>query len=197
MQQLATVPLRAASAAPGFSLVVVLVLLGAIALGSVAALRGSAGSTQLARAQLMRAMAQEQAQAGLLYCEAQVLLPSAARLPALAQGAIPSSTPTQPAWASAALWRSGTALVAVPWAEAASGGKSPVCLVEAQNLPEQGPGVTVYTVNARGFSPDHRADATSGVTVAGVAVWLQSTLLIENAQVRARLWRRMLNPPLR
>jgi hypothetical protein len=42
---------------------VVLVLLGAIALGSAAALRRSAGSTQLARAQLMRSIAHEQAQA--------------------------------------------------------------------------------------------------------------------------------------
>ena len=46
----------------GFSLVVVLVLLGAVALGSAAALRRSGGSTQLARAQLMREMAHEQAQ---------------------------------------------------------------------------------------------------------------------------------------
>jgi hypothetical protein len=55
----------------------------------------------------------------------------------------------------------------------------------------------VYLVNARGFSPDHRSDTTSGATTAGTAVWLQSTLLIENTQVRARLWRRILHPPLR
>lgn len=185
----------AAGAAQGFSLVVVLVLLGAIALTSAAALRRSAGSTQLARAQLMRAMAHEQAQAGLLFCEAQLLLPSAARLPALAHGAIATSTPSQPVWTSAALWRAGTAGVTVP--QSLSGGKPPVCLVEMQTLPEQPPGTNVYIVNARGFSPDHRADAASGVTVAGSAVWLQSSLLIENAQVSARLWRRILNPPLR
>lgn len=185
----------AAGAAQGFSLVVVLVLLGAIALASAAALRRSAGSTQLARVQLMRVIAHEQAQAGLLFCEAQVLLPSASRLPALAQGAIPVGTLSQPVWTSAALWRAGTAGVTVP--QGASGGKPPVCLVEMQTLPEQPPGTGVYIINARGFSPDHRADATSGATLAGAAVWLQSTLLIENAQVRARLWRRILNPPLR
>lgn len=164
MRQGAPIACRAVPAERGFSLLVVLVLLGAIALGSAAALRRSAGSTQLARAQLMRSIAHEQA---------------------------------QPAWASAALWRAGTALATVPVAAAASAGKPPVCLVQTQTLPEQGPGVTVYLVNARGFSPDHRSDTTSGETTAGTVVWLQSTLLIENAQVRARLWRRILNPPLR
>ncbi len=193
----APIACRAVPAERGFSLLVVLVLLGAIALGSAAALRRSAGSTQLARAQLMRSIAHEQAQAGLLYCEAQLLLPSAARVPVLAQSALALSSGAQPAWTSAALWQAGTALATVPVAAAASAGKPPVCQVETQTLPEQGPGVTVYLVNARGFSPDHRSDTTSGATTAGTAVWLQSTLLIENAQVRARLWRRILNPPLR
>lgn len=185
----------AAGAARGFSLVVVLVLLGAIALASAAALRRSAGSIHLARAQLMRSMAHEQAQAGLLFCEAQLLLPSASRLPALAQSVIAVGTPSQPVWTSAALWRAGTAGVAAPQSD--SGGKPPVCLVEMLALSEQLPGTSVYIINARGFSPDHRADATTGATRAGVAVWLQSTLLMENAQVRARLWRRIVNPPLR
>ena len=167
------------------SLLVVLVLLGAIALGSAAALRRSAGSTQLARAQLMRSIAHEQAQAGLIYCEAQLLLPSAARVPVLAQSALVVSSGAQPVWTSAALWRAGTALATVPVATAASAGKPPVCLVESQNLPEQASGSMVYLVNARGFSPDHRSDTTSGATTAGTPVWLQSTLLIENAQVRA------------
>lgn len=197
MRQGAPIACRAVPAERGFSLLVVLVLLGAIALGSAAALRRSAGSTQLARAQLMRSIAHEQAQAGLLYCETQLLLPSAARVPALAHSAMAVSSGAQPAWASAALWRAGTALATVPVAAAASAGKPPVCLVQTQTLPEQGPGVTVYLVNARGFSPDHRSNTTSGETTAGTAVWLQSTLLIENAQVRARLWRRILNPPLR
>ena len=185
----------AGSREKGFSLVVVLVLLGAVALGSAAALRRSGGSTQLARAQLMREMAHEQAQAGLLYCEAQLLLPSVARVPALA--AMASGTPTQPVWTSAALWRAGTALLTVSQAASSAGSKPPVCLVETQTLPDSVPGVTVYIVNARGFSPDHRADANSGLTVAGSAVWLQSILLFENDQLRARNWRRILNPPLR
>lgn len=186
-----------APSARGFSLVVVLLLLGAIALVSAAALRRSAGSTQLARAQLMRAWAHEQAQAGLLYCEAQLLLPSAARVPALAQGAIALSKPAQPVWTSPALWRAGSALLEAPVAAVTPGSKPPVCFVEMQALPEQAQALPIYIVNARGFSPDHQADASSGATTAGAVVWLQSTLLIDNAQVRARLWRRILNPPLR
>jgi hypothetical protein len=55
----------------------------------------------------------------------------------------------------------------------------------------------VYIVTARGFSPDYRADALSGLSVTGTSVWLQRVLLIDDARVSARTDRRILNPPLR
>jgi len=180
----------------GLSLVVVLVLLGALALGTVAALRASAGSTRLGQAQFMRTLALEQAQAGLRYCESQLLLPGPSRLPALADANLPLTDATRTAWASVAPWKTGPLLTAdVPLAAALA--KPPVCLVERQVLADQPRGLPIYLVTVRGFSPDHQADASSGLTQAGTAVWLQSTLLIEDGQVRARAFRRILNPPLR
>jgi Tfp pilus assembly protein PilX len=190
--QSAPTPLRS----QGLSLVVVLVLLGALALGTVAALRASAGSTRLGHAHLMRALALEQSQAGLRYCESQLLLTGSSRLPALADAALPLTGATRTAWASVASWLTGPLLTAdVP--PAAASAKPPVCLVERQVLIDQPRDLPIYLVTARGFSPDYQADASSGLTQAGAAVWLQSALLIEDGQMRARTFRRILNPPLR
>jgi hypothetical protein len=178
------------------SLVVILVLLGALALGTVAALRASAGSTRLGHVHLMRALALEQAQAGLRYCELQLLVPGPGRLPALADASLPLTGATQAAWAQAASWQAGSRLTAdVP--PAAPSAKPPECLVERQVLADQPRGLPIYLVTVRGFSPDYQADTRSGLTQTGAAAWLQSTLLIEDGQVRARTFRRILNPPLR
>jgi Tfp pilus assembly protein PilX len=189
---LAVSPLRS----QGVSLVVVLVLLGALVLGTVAALRASAGSTRLGHAQLMRTLALEQAQAGLRYCESQLLLPGPARLPALADASLPLTSTTRSAWTLAASWQTGPLLTAdVP--PAAASAKPPQCLVERQALADQPRGLPIYLVTVRGFSPDYQANTSSGLTQVGAAVWLQSTLLIEDGQVRERAFRRILNPPLR
>jgi Tfp pilus assembly protein PilX len=195
-----TVSQRTLAASPprsqGASLVVVLVLLGALALGTVAALRASAGSTRLGHAQLMRTLALEQAQAGLRYCESQLLLPMSSRLPAWADASLPLTVATRTAWASSASWQTGPLRTAdVPPAAALA--KPPVCLVERQVLADQPRGLPIYLVTVRGFSPDHQADASTGLTQAGAVAWLQSTLLIEDGQMRARTFRCILNPPLR
>lgn len=85
---------RAGQSEQGVSLVIVLILLGAMALGSVAALRNTAGSLQLGRAWLMQTLAWEQAHAGLRHCEGQLLLPSALRDPRLADPALLWSSPS-------------------------------------------------------------------------------------------------------
>lgn len=181
----------------GISLVIVLILLGSMALGSVAALRSSGGSLQVGRAWLMQALAQEQAQAGLRYCEAQLQLPNASRDPRLADQALTWSNQAQMAWNEAAVWQSGTQVVTAVLPASMAATKPPVCLVEKQVLMNQPDDLPIYVVTARGFSPDHRADASSGATTAGVALWLQSTVLIEDGQVRARGFKRIINPPLR
>ena len=148
----------------GISLVIVIVLIGAMALASAASLRASAGSLQLLRVRSMQALALEQAHWALHYCEAQLRLASAARNPALADAALPLTTPAAMAWPVAANWQSGA--IGAP-------------------------------LVARGLSPDHSADAATGATRAGAAVWLQSKVLITDGQVRARSHKLIVNPPLR
>ena len=190
------VRLSPAARSRGISLVVILVLLGALALGTVAALRASAGSTRLGHVHLMRALALEQAQAGLRYCELQLLVTGPSRLPTLADANLPLSTAARAAWTLAASWESGSLLTAdVP--PAAPSAKPPECLVERQVLSDQPRGLPIYLVTVRGFSPDDPTGARSGPSQTGTSAWLQSTLLIEDGQVRARTFRRILNPPLR
>ncbi len=186
----------------GISLVIVIVLIGAMALASAASLRSSAGSLQLLRVRSMQALALEQAHWALHYCEAQLRLASAARNPALADTALPLTTPAAMAWLVAANWQSGSigAPLVSPQASpsSASGLKAASCLAERQLL---GGGASdaasIYVVTARGLSPDHSADAATGATRVGAAVWLQSTVLITDGQVRARSHKLIVNPPLR
>jgi len=179
----------------GFSLVMVLVLLSALALGSAASMRGSANSLRVARATLMQTYANEQAQWALSYCQSQLLLPSAARDPKLST---PALTPAdRPAWTSAALWRSEASVLTVLAAQMEGASRAPLCFVEQQALPNQPDGLPLHVLTARGFSPDHRADPLSGLTVSGASVWLQRVVLIDGDQVRARTDKRILNPPLR
>lgn len=179
----------------GFSLVLVLVLLSALALGSAASMRGSANASRVSQAALMQAYAHEQAQLALSYCQSQLLLPPAERNFQLAEVSL---TPAdRPAWLSASLWRNETSVVTVLAAQLEGANRAPVCFVERQTLAEQPEGLPVYIVTARGFSPDYRADALSGLSVTGTSVWLQRVLLIDDARVSAQTDRRILNPPLR
>ena len=76
--------------------------------------------------------------------------------------------------------------------------------MEATNVPD------VYTVTARGFSADFRADRSTGATRSGSTVWLQATVLAVGDSseaggspaaaagpllVRQRLWQQLLTPP--
>lgn len=188
------------SAQRGISLVIVIVLIGAMALASAASLRSSAGSLQLLRVRSMQALALEQAHWALHYCEAQLRLASAARNPALADAALPLTTPAATAWSVAANWQPGALAspLVSPLAStiSASGLKAASCLAERQLLGGDPP-APIYVVTARGLSPDHSADAATGATRAGAAAWLQSTVLMADGQVRARSHKRIVNPPLR
>lgn len=188
--------LAARAAAQGFALVVVLVMLAALALGTAASLRGSAGSVRIGRVQLMQAYAQEQARLALAYCQAQLLLPSAVRDGALSDAALRLTDRDQPAWRSPALWSSGAQVAVVGSATLQEGTQKARCFVERQSLPEQPRGLPIYLITARGFSPDAVTDAASGALRTGTSVWLQRVLLIEDGQVRARTERRLVRPPL-
>ncbi|MFM8624296.1 MAG: hypothetical protein ACKOCZ_07275 [Betaproteobacteria bacterium] len=179
----------------GFSLVMVLVLLSALALGSAASMRGSANSLRVARATLMQTYANEQAQWALSYCQSQLLLPSAARDPKLST---PALTPAdRPAWTSAALWRSEASVLTVLAAQMEGASRARSRHAAAGHRADWAGPAAPRSTQARGFSPDHRADPLSGLTVSGASVWLQRVVLIDGDQVRARTDKRILNPPLR
>jgi hypothetical protein len=181
----------------GFSLVLVLILLGALALGAAHTLQSAGGSEKVATSFRMQGLARESAEAVLRFCESQLLLPDAQRLSALRETALPLSGASAPAWADAAIWASG-APVALPahtwspWPAGTQARAAPVCLVEKQPLGS----AWAHVVTARGFSPDWRGDALAA-TVGGSAVWLQSWLLIHDGRVRDRVQRRIIQPPLR
>ncbi len=182
----------------GFSLVMVLILLGALALASSQALRASSGAEKVGMSWRMQGMALQSAEAALRYCETQLLLPDAERVPALREAALPVAAATAPAWAQAARWAPGhlsspPASWWTPPALAGGPGPAPLCLAEKQPLES----VHLLVVTARGLSPDWRGEASTGATLGGSAAWLQSILLIHEGAVRNRVQRRLVLPPLR
>jgi type IV pilus assembly protein PilX len=171
-------PARGAPQA-GATLVLSLLLLALMGLGASAAMRSS-NSSQRASDNFQRELAAHQyAEAGLRYCEAQMLLAPSSRPNALS--AIDSSTAaTVSTWDQASTW-SSSRVVSVPAAQFASSSAStyttvtpPQCLVEKFALPD---GSDALRVTARGFSPGYSAD-TQGRTLSGSVVWLQSILII-------------------
>lgn len=176
------------STSRGFSLVMVLILLGALALASAHTLKSASGSEKVATSFRMQALALQSAEQALRYCEAQLLLSDAQRVGVLRDAALPVTTAAAPAWTRAALWSSGA--LASP--AVGAGTPSPVCMAEKQTVSSG----QVHVVTARGLSPDWRGD-TAAATLGGSAVWLQSIVLIQADSVRERVQRRILQPPLR
>jgi hypothetical protein len=182
--------LLSAKASGGFSLVVVLILLGALALASAHTMRSASSSAKVANSFLMQAMALQAAQTALYFCEQQLRQPEAQRLAQLLDAALPVGTEAEPVWLLASRWSSDKVLS--PPTEWLASGVLPVCMVEKQAL-----GIGhVHVVTARGFSPDWRGDKEAA-TLGGSAVWLQSMLLVDAGQVRDRVQRRLLQPPVR
>lgn len=179
-----------AKACGGFSLVIVLLLLGALALSSAHTLRSASSNAKIAHSFHMQGLALQSAQTALRFCEQQLMQPEAQRLAQLLDAALPVGTAAAPVWLQAARWRSAELLS--PPATWLASGLLPVCLVEKQ-LVNQG---HVHVVTARGFSPDWRGDAEAA-TLGGSAVWLQSIVLIDAGQVRDRVQRRLLLAPVR
>lgn len=175
----------------------VLMLLTGLALASAALMRLSAGTEQVATGFRMQALALQAAEAALRHCEAQVLLPDAQRPAAWAEAALPLTTPAAPAWTSRTAWLPGAlpgppqALWLPPGADSPPW-SPPVCLVERQSLD----GGQLHVVTARGFSPDWRGDA-SAATLWGSSVWLQSIVRVDAGQLREKVQRRLLQPPVR
>ena len=193
--------------AHGFSLIIAMLLLAVIGLASAAIMRNAVSGDQAANGNRLQTQANQYAQLALRFCETQLAQAAAARVVALLPAA------TTPAWTSQRNWTSSDANTAHTLAANEIGGTvqprvAPQCLMEATAVPD------VYTVTARGFSADFKADPTTGATRTGSAVWLQATIHADGdagasggsvtaaadagagpLTVRQRQWQQLLTPP--
>lgn len=182
----------------GISLIIAMLMLAVIGLASAAIMRNATSGDQVATNNRLQTQASQYAQLALRYCENQLTLAPAARRTVV----VGANAGSPPAWTVRANWSSGGAHAAYTLA-AADIGSSVQPRVPPQCQAEATPTDKVYTVTARGFSPDFRADPRTGVTRSGSVVWLQSTLYAEavggaagdGLAVQRRVWQQLLTPP--
>ncbi len=192
--------------ASGFSLIIAMLMLAVIGLASAAIMRNATSGDQVANNNRLQTQANQYAQLALRFCELQMVQEASARKVPLLPVA------TKPAWTVKDNWMKAGSSSAHTLATAEIGSAvqprvAPQCMMEATDVPN------VYTVTARGFSADFKADPGTGATRSGSTVWLQATILAESdggaadgssagataasgaLTVRQRLWQQLLTPP--
>ena len=191
-----------------------MLMLAVIGLASAAIMRNATSGDQVANNNRLQSQASQYAQLALKFCETQMALSPGMRSVTLFPAA------SNAAWTVRANWTRPGAASAHTLAPAEIGSAvqprvAPQCLMEATAVPN------VYTLTARGFSADFKADAGTGATRSGSVVWLQATVFAEgdgaaagetsanagtNAdaprgagtgalRLRQRLWQQLLTPP--
>ena len=184
-----------------------MLMLAVIGLASAAIMRNATSGDQVANNNRLQTQANQYAQFALRFCEAQMAQESTARKVAL----FPVASPA--AWTVQRNWTTTGSTSAHTLATAEIGGTvlprvAPQCLMEATDVPN------VYTVTARGFSADFKADPSTGATRSGSTVWLQATIYAESdggasgsdpatsavaatgpLTIKQRLWQQLLTPP--
>ena len=200
--------------ARGFALIVAMLMLAAVGLAAAAIMRNAVSGDQVATNDRLQTQAGQSAQLALRWCELQLVQAPSARSVAPLAAASPA------AWTVQRNWTSGGPNSAHTLSATDIGGSlpppvAPQCLLETTALQH------VYTVTARGFSPDFRADACTGATRAGAVVWVQAMVYaVADAgpggaatdpaaggaapagcgadcglRVRQRVWQQLLTPP--
>ncbi|MCK9687841.1 pilus assembly PilX family protein [Scleromatobacter humisilvae] len=193
--------------AQGFSLIIAMLMLAVIGLASAAIMRNATSGDQVANNNRLQTQANQYAQLALRFCESQLALPAASRSVALQPVASPEAWTAQANWAVKGKALAHT-LVPAEIGSAVQPRVAPQCLMEATAVPN------LYTVTARGFSADFKADPSTGSTRNGSAIWLQATIYAESEAVpadpaaavapastagaltvRQRVWQQLLTPP--
>jgi type IV pilus assembly protein PilX len=194
---------RGAARARGFSLIVAMLMLAIIGLASAAIMRNATSGDQAANSNRLQTQANQYAQLAMRFCENQLALAPAARTTAVLVAASPAAWTVQRNWTTSGA-NSAHTLSAADIGSTTQPRVLPQCLMEATAVPD------VYTVTARGFSADFRADPATGSTRNGSAVWLQATLYAPGdggasgtdaaasdsaPTLHQRLWQQLLTPP--
>ena len=198
---------RSHARARGFSLIIAMLMLAVIGLASAAIMRNATSGDQVANNNRLQTQANQYAQLALRYCEGQFALPGVARAVSMFPLASPPSWTLQRNWTAKGP-RAAHTLVARDIGSAVLPRVAPQCMMESAGVPN------VYTITARGFSADFRADPGTGSTLSGSAVWLQATVYADSdgaatsadpssagsatespLSIRQRLWQQLLTPP--
>lgn len=166
----------------GLSLILTLVMLVVIALTAAASMRGAVTGEKVVNNVRLESLAHEYAEIALRYCEGQIMLDSAARVPTLQDTQLPNPVPMgELLGQQSATWTASPAVVTtVPATEISSANSSatpstaPQCFVDRATLPSTS---TSFVVTARGFSPGYSA-RPDGTTLSGSVVWLQSVFTL-------------------
>ena len=188
-----------------------MLMLAVIGLVSAAIMRNATSGDQVANNNRLQTQANQYAQLALRFCESQLALGSSSRSVALQPVTSPEAWTVQRNWAAAGKALAHT-LAAAEIGSAVLPRVAPQCLMEATAVPN------IYTVTARGFSSDFKADPDTGATRNGSAIWLQATIYAEAEggspdaaaaaaagaatpattgalTVRQRVWQQLLTPP--
>jgi type IV pilus assembly protein PilX len=187
---------QAVASARGFSLIVAMLMLAVVGLASAAIMRNATSGDQVANGNRLQTQASQYAQLALRFCEAQMAQAAAARSLTLLPAGPNAAWTLKDNWTKAGS-NSAHTLVESEIGSAVQPRVAPQCLMEATDVPD------VYTVTARGFSADFKADASTGATRSGSTVWLQATIFAASDGgaaggpliVRQRLWQQLLTPP--
>ena len=199
-------PTRIAGAR-GFSLIIAMLMLAVIGLVSAAIMRNATSGDQVANNNRLQTQANQYAQLALRFCESQLALGASSRSVALQPVTAPEAWTVQRNWTTTGKALAHT-LVAAEIGSPVLPRVPPQCLMEATAVPN------IYTVTARGFSADFKADPGTGATRNGSAIWLQATIYAEaegpppdaaaaaaasattgSLTVRQRVWQQLLTPP--
>lgn len=163
----------------GIVLIVVMIMLVIIGLTSVAVMREALDADMISNNVRAESVATEAAQVALAFCEQQL---------AGTGGTLtiqPAVVPPSPAnWEVFNNWKGANAMATTL---DISQLKSSLAAVKLSKLPqclaEDSSAITgsgrVVLVTARGFSQDYTEDSTTGRSLSGSAVWLQSTVRLQ------------------
>lgn len=174
----------------GISLIIVMIMVVIIGLTSASAIRKATSGERATLNVRMQNLAQQYAEAGLRFCEAELAKATDVRVPKLADGNIVEKAfGVASAWEKPTSWIAGAGVAGdasasrtvVPetWIKSTSSSVVPAnlpqCVVEKQVLAD---GKKALVLTARGFSPDYTFTEATGQTKSGSVVWLQSILLL-------------------